>query len=112
MYNRSIPESRDLYDFETGQLPKEGKQARVIVMFPSRQVKHWSVIVETWDHRLFGKGKRLYNQEFTEEERKTITQYHAKIYKWYLVWGYPDYVSMSFKTFELINRAANFFSQL
>lgn len=73
----------------------------------------YPVIVEAWD-RLKGSGskRRRYQAEFTEAERKLISSYYRKFYRWYLVTGTPDKVMLSLDTLNLLQRAVNFFAEV
>ena len=72
------------------------------------------VIVEMYDKiRERGSKQRRYHDEFTEAERKVISAYYKRIYRWYLVTGYPKYFTFGkLQTIELLKRAANFFGSL
>lgn len=71
------------------------------------------IIVEGYKHKNYGRGKRAYLKEFTEKERKAISKYHAKIYKWYLVTGFPDhYIFRKLQTVHLLQRAVIFFASI
>lgn len=87
-------------------------EIKVRTFFNGKVVKNWFVIVETWDHKRYGKGKREYLKEFTEKERAIIGRYHTLLYNWYLRTGTPREVCMSFATYNLMNQAANFFATI
>jgi hypothetical protein len=71
------------------------------------------VIVECYDHKSYGRAKREYLKEFTKAERKIISKYYGKLYRWYLVTGLPiDGVAMKLETLNLLRRAANFFATI
>lgn len=72
----------------------------------------YGVIVENWDKRLFGKGKRRYNEEFTHREIMSISAYYSRFYKWYLVKGVPAHSTFLIRNIELLKRAGNFFASL
>jgi hypothetical protein len=91
---------------------RKNKGVRVCTAFSSDLLKHWAVIVETWEHKNYGRGKRLYLQTFTDAERKTISAYHGRLWNWTMRRGFPDEVIMSLATYELMNRAANFFASI
>jgi hypothetical protein len=82
-----------------------GEYFKSVIAFP--------VIVEAWDKlKRSGSKRRRYHLEFTATERKLISSYYRKFYRWYLVTGTPDKVMVSLKTVELLNRAVNFFSEV
>lgn len=76
-----------------------------------RQIDY-PVIVESWEKRRFGRGKRKWMAEFTEAERQTIAKYQTKFYRWYLVTGKPDRVMIRLKTLHLLQRAVAFFASI
>lgn len=56
-----------------------------------------------------GKRKRLYNEYFTESERKRIPELCRLARKWYLVTGFPiEGTTMRTDTFILWNKLAEF----
>ena len=82
-------------------------------VFGENYIKRLFVIVETYEHKNYGRGKREYMKQFTKSERKTISKYYAKIYRWYLVTGIPhNGVRMSLNTYELLCRASDFFATI
>lgn len=69
------------------------------------------VIVEAWERRLFGRGKRAWLAEFTEEERRLVSDWQGRIRKWMLQTGLPqEGAEMAPRTLDLLNRAANLFA--
>lgn len=72
----------------------------------------YPVIVEAWDHKNYGRGKRGWLTTFDENERKLISSYYAKFYKWYFVKGTPRKVTCRLKTVNLLQRAVNFFATI
>lgn len=85
---------------------------RLLPAFSGKYAKRWFVIVETYDHKNFGKGERRYLAEFSQSERNTISKWHTKLHRWYLVTGCPRYFVVSVKTAGLLNRAADFFATI
>lgn len=71
----------------------------------------YPVMVEMWD-RLNKRKRKLYNEEFTEAERDTISRYYRLFYDWYLRRGTPEEHVMARTTYELLNRAIAFFASL
>ncbi len=67
------------------------------------------VIVEMWEKRLFGRIKRAWLAEFSEQERRAAKRIYDTAYRWYLVKGVPQEHLMSAKTYNLIQRLVNFF---
>jgi len=70
------------------------------------------VIVERWEKKNFGQGKREYYKEFNDKERRTLAAYYPRFYKWYLVKGTPEKCAFAMKNLELLNRAGNFFASI
>ena len=75
------------------------------------------LIVEMWS-KVVGPGscgskRRKYHKEFTEKERKTISWYHTKFYRWYLVKGTPAYhIFRKRSTITLLGKAVQFFATI
>jgi hypothetical protein len=73
----------------------------------------YPVVVEMYDKvKERGSKQRAYHAEFDETERKIISKYYHKFYRWYLVSGHPRRIMMKIKTFHLLQRACNFFGTL
>lgn len=72
----------------------------------------YPVIVEMWDKKGFGRVQRAWLKEFTAAERKKIASWHTKFRKWHLQTGTPARVHMTGDTFELLQRALNFFGTI
>lgn len=86
---------------------------KIQVRFGQKYIQPFYVIVETYDHKNYGKGKRLYSQEFTKQERRVISDYHAKLYKWFMRTGVPvEGVVIKPSTYALLQRASNFFATI
>lgn len=86
---------------------------KIQVRFGNKYIQPFYIIVETYEHKNYGRGKRLYLQEFTKQERRIISEYHAKLYKWFMRTGVPvEGVVMKLKTYSLLQRASNFFSDI
>lgn len=81
-----------------------GDQFRKVVPYP--------VIVEAWDHRLHGSGRRRYHAEFAKEERKTIGRWQTQFREWYLRSSTPLRVIVDLPTLALLRRAVDFFATL
>ncbi len=80
-----------------------GEKFRELVAYP--------IIVERWAIKGCGRGKRRWLAEFTAVERKKISKYYGRFYRWYLVSGTPDRVSMRLSTLELLQRAVAWFAR-
>lgn len=69
------------------------------------------IVVEMWD---FVKGsmsrRRKYHENFTEDERATISRYYNKYYGWTMRTGIPAEVKMKIETYNLLKRAGDFFA--
>jgi hypothetical protein len=68
------------------------------------------VVVESWDHRTYGKGKRVWLSEFSEKERAKAGILYNMFYGWYLRTGVPDRKTFRPETIHFIKRLVCFFS--
>ena len=76
-------------------------------------IKPMFVIVETYDHKKYGKGKREYLKTFDAEERKVISSWYLRLYAFYLRTGIPvTGVQMSINHLKILQRASNFFATI
>lgn len=71
----------------------------------------YQVIVERWD-RLNTRKRLQYNMEFSPKERAYLSANYKKLYNWYLVTGVPQEVQLAASSYDLIRRAAAFFSKV
>ena len=88
---------------------------RVVPVFSGekfREVCPYPVIVESWEKRLHGSGRRRYRAEFTEKERATIARWQTKFEGWYLRTGTPKRVIIEPSTLRLLRRAVDFFASI
>lgn len=98
------------------EFDEAGEESRELVLSPNlsgeffKRLVPFGVIVEMWDKRNQGRVGRAYRAEFTEGERKLLGTWQAKFYRWHLVSGTPERVSLRPKTLELLRRAVNFFA--
>jgi hypothetical protein len=70
------------------------------------------VIVEGWEKKNSGRVKRRWLAEFTPSERKKLSGYHGRFYRWYLISGVPRTVTLHLRTLELLQKAVNFFGSI
>ncbi len=75
-----------------------------------KELVSYPVIVEGWEKSKYGRVRRAWHKEFTQEERNKIARYHGKFYRWYLVTGNPHRVSLRLTTLTLLQRAVAFFA--
>lgn len=88
-------------------------RVRVSIKLGESYIRPLFVIVECYDHKKYGRGKREYMRQFSEKERKTISHWYGRLYDYYLRRGIPvDGVDMMPSTLELLRRAADFFASL
>lgn len=86
---------------------------KVVTRFGASYIRPLFVIVETYDHKSYGRGKREYLKQFTEAERKVISKWYGRLYDCYLRRGIPfSGVEMAPGTLALLQRAANFFASI
>lgn len=64
------------------------------ILVEQKDIPGWPVVVEMWDkfggHGSGGRMKREYHKQFTKAERRKCSQLHSRLYKWHLVWGFPE----------------------
>lgn len=72
--------------------------------------RHAQLLVQTYHHRAHGRVRRAFWKEFTVEEGAAVYRLYTRCYKWSMVTGYPEYISMKHGTYCLLIRAAQFFS--
>jgi len=102
---------RDAEREDPHEYPKNDVEVRLV--FSGKAITRLYVIVEAYDHKKYGRGKREYLKTFTERERRTISKYYTKLYRWYFVTGVPrSGVVMKGKTYDLLCRTANFFASI
>lgn len=75
------------------------------------KVVPYPVVVESWDKKKQGRHKRRWEATFTQAERRKISSYHGRFYRWYLVTGTPRQAQARPRTIELLQRAVNFFAE-
>jgi hypothetical protein len=88
------------------------KGVRIVCMIKGEYARNWFVIVEIYDNKQHGRGKREYFKTFSKEERKVISHYYRLLYNWYLRIGLPEEFEILMKNFYLMGRAANFFATI
>jgi len=76
-----------------------------------QQAVRYPVIVENWEKVKAGRHKRRWEATFTQAERNKISKFYGRFYKWYLVSGTPERVSLRLNTLTLLQRAVNFFAE-
>lgn len=77
-----------------------------------RRIVQYPVIVESWEKAKFGRGKREWEKQFNQAERRKIASYHGRFHRWHLVSGTPDHVSLQLGTLRLLIRAVQFFATI
>jgi hypothetical protein len=74
----------------------------------------YPIIVEMWDKiagkNAGGRRKRAYLAEFDEGQRRLISYWYTRFYRWHLTTGTPQRVVMRLATLQLIQRAVHFFA--
>ena len=85
---------------------------------PSSDIPGYPVVVEMWDKVKYGKQKRAFHSEFSEEERRLARKYYNLFYGWYLRTGAPDEhtfpgnLESGIKKLNFVKRLINFFGTL
>jgi hypothetical protein len=86
---------------------------RLIIEFNHEELNQlqFPVMIETWD-KVMGcnRIKNKYNNQFSEQERQLIKRYYNIFYKWYLRTGTPQHHRMKPTTYQLLERAIQFFA--
>jgi hypothetical protein len=101
---------QDIDDGETRVAPDGIK---LVTKFGRDYIAQFQVIVECYDHKKYGRGKREWMKTFTESERKLISSYYGKLYNWFMKRGIPyEGVEMKLSTYNLLCRAADFFASI
>jgi len=98
----------------TQELGLVGDHSRILIRlnhdeFQSLQT---AIVVEMWDHKRYGRGKRAWLKEFNEAERKKAGSLHSRFYGYYMRTGVPRHVVLSVDTIHFIKRLVNFFGTL
>lgn len=104
----------EVMDYVSGREPlPEGAQVNLNVVLGAEVIRPLFVIVECYDHKKYGRGKREWLKQFNEEERKIISSWYLRLYAMHLKTGIPvEGVQMKMKTLGILQRAANFFATL
>jgi hypothetical protein len=106
------PDHRAEYE-DVDEPSSDSDRPNVAILWPGNTIARFTgVIVEGWEHKNYGRGKRAYLAEFTEAERKKLPKLYTRAYGWVLRTGHPKHVKMSPATFDLLTRAANFFASI
>ena len=72
-----------------------------------------SVIIEGWDKRKFGRGKRMWLSEFTQEERDAAWHLHEKFFRWAMLDGIPQrHRFRTVTSLELVQKLVSFFARI
>jgi len=105
--------TKDLFADEEETEETTHPDVRVIVSFSHDKfirLVNYPVIVEAWGKQKNFRGKRLWLEKFTEEERQLIGKYYKRFHGWYLVGGPPPCVLIRMQTLDLMQRAVDFFA--
>jgi len=89
--------------------------ARIVTVFNQEEVNatQFPIIVENWDKKNFGKGKRIFRENFkTEPEKDKLRKLYRDFYQWYLVRGTPKEICWTVQTYEFVKRAVSVFAQM
>lgn len=89
--------------------------ARVFIGFDNSELNalQYGVVVEMWDKRRCGKGRRRWLEEFSEYERKKAAEWYTTFYRWAMVNGTPlEHVMMPSTYAWLNNKLIPFFASL
>lgn len=75
-----------------------------------RNELQYPLICETMESSIWNTGhrRRTYSETFTRSEQKKISEIKKQAHNWYLVKGASDEITMSYDTYMLWNRLAEF----
>lgn len=75
-----------------------------------RNELQYPLICETMESSIWNTGhrRRTYSETFARSEQKKISEIKKQAHNWYLVKGAPDEITMSYDTYMLWNRLAEF----
>lgn len=79
---------------------------------PELERLQYGVVVEQWKHIGYGRGKRLFEAEFNEEERKQVRALYKVYSRWHGGWtggGLPDTHAMTVREYQFALRVSDFF---
>lgn len=78
------------------------------------QLVQYPIIVEMWDkivgRETGGRRKRAWLTQFSEADRRLLSHWHQRFYRWHLVTGTPQRIIMRLSTLEVLQRAVHFFA--
>lgn len=84
---------------------------KIVTLFGENHLRRFGVIVEMYDKKSYGRVKREYLKQFTESERKVMSNWYLRIYAWFMRTGFPrNGVRMTPKTYYTLCRFADFFA--
>ena len=89
-------------------------KATVYIELDSKEIRDlgYPIMVESWGHKNFGRGRREYLARYSEQERKKLGEWHSKFYRWYLVKGPPQTLRIKPETFRFLQEAIDFFASI
>lgn len=86
-------------------------RARILTEFSGKEVrKHGAVVVENWKSKSHGRVRRLWLKTFSETERKAATKIYQKLRRYEHSTGYPEWIKMSWESYNLLKSMAAFFA--
>ena len=101
------------YESDIEPLPPSGVAVLVRLRVGEEHIRPLFVIVEMYARKQYGRGRRAWENQFSQTERKIISRWYGRLYDYYLRTGMPRQgVEMMPGTLELLQRAANFFASL
>ena len=107
-------EEREIAALKREKRKQRSPLARVFIEFSREAIDRtqYPVIVECWDHKNYGKGKRIWMKSFTEKERKKLHNIYPRLYRWCLVKGTPEWTRMTMETYQFIQKACGVFASM
>lgn len=99
-------------DYTKGE-EKDVTDFALVSIFGETYLKKLVIIAECYHHKNYGSGKRKWLKQFSEQERKVVSNWYLRIYAWHLRTGFPRKgVRMSISTYQTLLKAAHFFAAI
>jgi hypothetical protein len=95
-------------------LADKGDRMKLTTVWEYNDIKRlqYGVVVEGWRHIGYGRGKRMFEAEFSEEEQKHCRDLYKQFLKWYSGvhgTGTPKAHASPIERYRLAVRLCNFF---
>ena len=74
-----------------------------------------AIVVECWKHKAYGRGKRLWEVQFSQKERDLAEKLYKTFLHWYTGWngsGVPNKAIMSLEDYNFTRKLVGFFATI